>query len=80
MQRGDSVPKRWTHADDEPASRPAHYQHCLYLLAEAERVIDRTAAEWPPAEAALVKSRLLQVAEKLPTAPMPSRKGRVSHA
>jgi hypothetical protein len=52
-------------ADDEQSSTPPRYQHCLYLLAEAERMIDRAAAEWSPAEAASIAARLLQIAEKL---------------
>jgi hypothetical protein len=67
------MPKRRTRADDEPSSRPTHYQHCLYLLAEAERMTERAAAEWSPAEAASVKCRLMRIAEKLTRAPTPSR-------
>ena len=67
------MPKRRTHADDDPSSKPTHHQHCLYLLAEAERMIDRTAAEWRPEETASVKSRLMQIAEKLTRARTLSR-------
>jgi len=62
---GENLPKRRPQADDEPFPRPSHHQHCLYLLAEAERIIDRTAAKWPIAEVDAVKSRLKQIAEKL---------------
>jgi hypothetical protein len=63
------MPNRRAHADDEPASRPTHHEHCLYLLAEAERMVDRAAEEWSPAETAAVASRLMQIAEKLTRAP-----------
>ena len=59
------MPKRQSHADGEPASRALHSEHCLYLLAEADRVIAQTSAGWSPAEAGLVKSRLLQISERL---------------
>jgi hypothetical protein len=52
-------------ADDEAPDRPSHYQHCLYLLAEAERMIDRAAAEWSPAEAAAITARIARIAERL---------------
>ena len=52
-------------ADNEAPTRPSHHQHCLYLLAETERMIDRAAAEWSPAEAALITARLVQIAEGL---------------
>lgn len=59
------MPKRRSHANDGPSSRPTHHQHCLYLLAEAERMIDRAAGEWSVTETASVASRLLQITEKL---------------
>jgi hypothetical protein len=58
--------------DDEPRSMPTHYQHCLYLLAEAERMVDRAAAAWSTAETGLVKSRLKQIAAKLQRSSTPT--------
>ncbi len=60
------MPRRAAHTLDEPSSKPEHYQHCLYLLAEAERMIDRTASAWPPDGVGSVRARLLQIADKLP--------------
>jgi hypothetical protein len=51
--------------DDDPSATPIRYQHCLYLLAETERVIDRSATEWSPVEAASVAARLVRLAERL---------------
>jgi hypothetical protein len=59
------MPRRRAHADNEPMSRPTHHEHCLYLLAEVERMIDRAAADWSRAEVSVVKSRLTQIAEML---------------
>jgi len=67
------MPKRQARVGDEPSSRLMHHQHCLYLLAEAERMIDRTGAGWSPAEAGLVKFRLLRISEKLTGLCKPSR-------
>jgi hypothetical protein len=67
------MPRRGAEADDEPTPRPTHHQHCLYLLAEAERMIDRTAADWSGPEVGLVKSRLVQIAETLTRLSAPSR-------
>ena len=41
------------------------YEHCLYLLAEIERMIERGSEAWPPAQTSLIRFRLLQIAEKL---------------
>ena len=68
------MPRRGAEADDEPTPIPTHHQHCLYLLAEAERMIDRTAADWSSAEASLVKSRLAELAETLERLSAPSRR------
>jgi hypothetical protein len=65
------------HADDEPSPRSTHYQHCLYLLAELERMIDRTAAGWSPAEAGFARSRLMQIGDKLTRSPTPSQQKRL---
>jgi hypothetical protein len=67
------MPKHPRLTDDKLSSRPTHYQHCLYLIAEAERMIDRAAAGWSPSEATLIKSRLVQIAERLTSVRMLSR-------
>jgi hypothetical protein len=53
------------HVHNEPSSKPTHGEHCLYLLAEAERIITRTSMDWSAAEVAAVSDRLAQIAEML---------------
>ena len=67
------MPKRRALADDETRFRPSHHQHCLFLISEAERMIDRAAGEWSQAELSSVKSRLARITEKLMRASGPAR-------
>lgn len=41
------------------------YEYCLYLLAEAERMIDQTAGEWSALASDLIRARLVQLGDKL---------------
>jgi hypothetical protein len=60
------VPKRRPQDDQNDSSlTPTHFERCLYLLAEADRVIDRTAADWTQAETGAVGVRLAAIAQRL---------------
>ena len=68
------MPKTRPRTADSPPSDPARqerYQYCLYLLAEAERLVDQTAAQWQPVMLATLRSRIMQLEDSLTRATTP---------
>jgi hypothetical protein len=57
------LPKRRAHFEGELS--PLRYEHCLYLLAEIDRLVDTAVAAWSAGEAGAIESRLVQIIEKL---------------